>query len=836
MTYAEIIIPLALDSSYHYIVPDSLLGKVQLGHRVIVQFGPKRIYTAIVISISDTIPKDIDLIKIKSIEDVLDKEPIVNSQFIELIKWTSEYYFCPLGTVLENAIPSLLLTNSTTLIYLNSNFTPTKPLPKLLNDIIFFIKNSNNSSVSINKIESFTKRSVVKEIEQLLAIGAITKKETIEQKYKPRKEKYIYLSELYQSEIELSSIIDNLKKTKAQQQALISIANHLSYYHENKFSTHILLKTIIQRYKISYSCIRTLIRKGILLEEWSDLVRINSENNSVSHLHKELPAPIKALSKGVNLLWSNTIAEREEGILVRVKETLESGRQVLILTPSAYNQPTARKFISAIQNIAQPYKTYFYHSLISEVKRAELFKSINNNKNPFVVIGSRTALFLPFNNLGLTVIDHEHEYMYKEQLRSPRYHARDLAIIKSSLSSSNILLCSSTPSVETVFNTLRGKYNNEKISYPNKTLNTYKDKFDIQIVDIKKQRSQRAMPYNSSISLTLRQEIKATLDNHQRVLLIQNRRGYSSFIACSICSNSLKCPYCDISLNYYKESNNLLCHYCGYSTPLPHQCPSCNNSSPSDKNESIFKLYGYGSEKIEEEINTLFPEAKTLRIDSDSLQNKQQQTQIQQQIIDGDVDVIIGTPIIRTQPIWDNIYLIAIIQIESIIGFPDFRAGERALQLIYSLINSISEKRDGHTKLLIQTTDPTNNFITQIQRKDYNRFIHEELKERELYHFSPFFRLTRISVRGHNMANTKNYANILSEKLKKLLKNSIVSPAYQPVIAKINNLYYQEIMVRREFRQSHKNETFIIKQILAELSSDNVLSKNINVVIDRDPM
>lgn len=841
MTYAYVILPLALDAGYHYIIPDRLIGCVGIGHRVSVHFGVKRIYTAIVVDISKDLPKDVSAEKLRFIDDILDDKPILSKDIIDLMWWMSDYYICPIGVVLQQVIPNELLPNSQTIIRLNRDFISEKPLSSLQNAILDILSQAKGYALPINKIQEKINTNAARVFEQLVEMRAIYQSEYLYDTFKPKTQRCVHISEENQNQESVNCIINKLGRAKSQQKVFLQILDSIyeGVYQKKSdsiYSAIIPVDDITKGDKNISVMIRNLIKKGVLNEYFLEVSRISENGTNIKSEdifdYKDIPL----LSEGVNFLWAYNSKERENDILIRIRQTLDSGKNVVLLSPSAYDLPSSRKFIDKLENVVLPNKVFYYHRFVSSNKKIELFKTIRFEEKPFLVVGTRSALFLPVENLGLIIVDQEHEFLYKEQMRSPRYHTRDVTIMRAFFTKAKTLLASETPSVETVFNSLRKKYFLQKVISTSQNTSDVHNVF-IDVVDIAKERKQRAIKYDSSISNVAQKAISEILSSNQKVLILQNRKGYIPYMICNECGESITCPNCDVSLNYHRERALMVCHYCGYQSILNTTCDKCGYSADAKSKVPTFRSFGFGSQKVEDEIKNYFPNANILRIDGDSLQNKQQRDDIHKKIEIDEVDIIVATPVIRSQPIWNNIGLIVVVQLESIIGFPDFRATERAYQFIYNTMSSASSgKLDNDLKMIVQTNNIENPFVEIIKSSNYNKFVHTQLAERELFKFSPFYRLTKIIMKDRDKSKLSFASSILYSHLKNNLKNSIVSPVYTPSIAKIDNRYYEEILIRRPFDADYRKESIEIKYGIHQLSLTNKSLKTIDIVVDRDPL
>lgn len=832
MLYAEVILPLAI-GTYHYIVPKSIEDSIQIGDRVSLHFGAKRIYTAIIRSLSNELPHGLDEKKLRIIDKKLDENAILNSNILSLMDWIAEYYSCPLGLVLDRVMPKELLPNSQTIIKLNEDVDISTELNETDVAILDILKYEKNKSAKIEQIQSKLNKNAFASFEKLLDLGLISSNENLISRYNAKTDTFVSLFEAYRSEDTLNSLLDKLKRAPRQSKIVLDF---LKIALEKKdYSISVRAKELYKEDKNAYTALNILIKKNIFLSFKKEVSRI--ENNNLPEVNTIYnPEKVSQLKDGTTLLWSNSYIDRETEILNQIRLTLDSGKQVLFLSPSSYDLPSAQQFIAQIQATAGNYPVYFYHRFVSPLKRIELFKSISSKNNPFIVIGTRSAIFLPMPNIGLIVVDQEHEYMYKEQQKAPKYHTRDIAIMLSHIAKNKLLLTSETPSLESYFNAMRGKYNLLRNDEPKRSIT---DNININLIDLKKLRKQKAISYENVISPKLEDAINATISKGQKVMLIQNRRAYSSAMICRNCNEVINCPNCDVSLHYHKVNNTLRCHYCDFSAYVPAHCPNCNMDNityHNENNNDLFNIYGYGSQRIEEELKEKFSNYKILRIDSDTLQSKSKIEEIHNNIESDDIDIIIATPVVRNQALWSNIGLLAIIQLETILGFPDFRSTEKAFQLFHSLISSAMNNRfDNEVRFIIQTNDVDSNFINMLRDYDYYQFLNKEMQERELFKFPPFYRLTKLTLRSKNESILRKVSFDLYQLLKQKLGNDIVGQDYSPSISRIDQFYIREILLRRKFNVSHKLERKIIDECI-DIIRRGEFAKQVDISIEADPL
>lgn len=836
--YAELILPLALSGQYHYRVPEQgIFAEQQLlsGMRVVVSFGAKRFYTGIVRRLSPTPPEGVDERHIKPIESILDQKPLVTEAEFALWEWVAHYYHASLGQVMRLALPTGLLPESQTLVTLCPEYQSDRPLePKAL-ELLDALAQTKGQTLTMEQLRHRLGYDCSRVFDLLYNLGAVQTEERLKTRYKPRVKVYVALSTDYRSTDALSRAEELLSRAPKQ---LEMLGRWLILAEERGIGLEgcIAREELAQHSPRDLILIRALVGRGIFV------LQHLAESRIAPH---EDPPPITEIGKAeelthpVSLVYTRYSREREEQIIGQVAQKIREGYQVLLLSPSAASFPAQAQFISELTRAALG-KIYHYHPLINEAKRTELYLHLTSSEEACLVMGTRQAIFLPMRRLGLIIVDQEQEYLYKQQHSAPLFHARDVALWLGHKHNIPILLSSETPSAEAIFNVLRGKYALLAQSQPEATEQPHALAFDLKTIDLVEQREQGRMPYGASISPALREAMEGALRAGKRILLLQNRRGYAPYALCDACGGRIGCPHCNVSLAYHSSQRCMQCHYCGYEQPLPVACPSCGTRSVVYRRTErpALRLVGYGVERVEEEIKELFDQAEVLRIDSESLQSNKRIQELHQRIEAGNVDIIVGTQLIKGQPIWDNIGLIAVVQLDTILAYPDFRSEERAYQLLMQLLLHTSEASGGENscQLLLQTARPEHPFIEMLKRRDYKSFIKQQLSLRQMLRFAPFWRMTYIRLKGTDESVVESIAQAFAELLIQRLGADRVSDAQEPYVARIDNQHIREIVCRRPFSESfhHEREAFAAAE--QELTSLYPLAKRVRIIFDIDPL
>lgn len=834
--YLKLILPLALKETYHYEIDDSLLpadATALVGCRAIVSFGRKRFYTGIIAEVQQVLPEGASGKNIKHVNEVLDQHPLVDRPSLELWQWIAEYYHCSIGQVMRSALPSGLRPESKTLITLNPDFVANSPLSTEAYSLLDCLQTAVSEGLSLEVLESRTGLRLSKVYAQLIALGAIHSEETVVSRYKPKLKPYLRLQEPYRSELGLRQATQELGRATKQIELLGAFVHILE---EQGLS----LESPLPRLSLSHgdssraSIIKKLLDKQIFELCHLEESRIGRQDNQTKETRPSLnTSQLPELSKSVSYLESKDLASKELAIISLVSEYIQRGKQVLLLSPSAYDSPSAGPYLEALTSVSQG-TVYYYHPQESEAKRTEVYKRLSTSSEACLIIGTGSSIFLPLKQLGLIIVDEEQEYLYKQQFVAPYYHARDVALYLGAKRSVQVVLAGATPSAEALFNMLRGKYQRIKLPSDEPTLLP-----EIQVIDLKKQKAQGLMPYGRSISRALQEAIQRELIEGRRVLLLQNRRGYAPYLRCEACQKGIDCPHCDVSLNYYASHRQLRCHYCAYTRLMPSQCPHCSAQqvdTPLGPKPAL-SLIGYGSERIEEEVQELFPEARVLRVDSDSLQSQRRRKELHEQIAAGDVDIIVGTQLMKGQPLWSNVGLIAVVQLDGILSYPDFRSEESAYQLLYQLmLRSASSSAHYSAKLILQTSDPEHPFIQSLKHKDYEGFIKGELALRQMTQFPPFTRLSCIRLKGFDEKLLERVGEAFVLYLREYMLGISVSNLQTPSIARIEGQYIREIICRRPYQLGYQTEREAMQRAEVKLRHFYPEASRLQIHYDIDPL
>jgi primosomal protein N' (replication factor Y) (superfamily II helicase) len=773
--FVEVVLPLAVPKNFTYQISETEFHYIQIGMRVAVPFGKSKIYTALVITKHHNPPQ---LYQAKEIHQILDEKPIVNETQIAHWQWIASYYMCSLGEVFRAALPTGYILESETIVTASKNQTETNELHD--DEFLIFEALHQQSSISIQEVVKILgKKTVLPVINRMLAKGALELQEEINEQYKPKLMRYIKMPEHLKHPEALTQVLETVSKAKKQHELVLKYFQ-LQAQHKKPIS----VKQLQDFSGSSVAIVKALLEKEIFEEYYLHQDRVVFEKKddadfTLSKYQKVAFDDIQTnfITNDVCLLHGVTASGKTEIYIKLMEQYLQQEKQMLFLLPE----------IALTSQLVQRLTAYFgnqvavFHSKYTNNERIEVWNQlVANSQKAKIVIGVRSALFLPFSNLGLLVIDEEHEATFKQQDPAPRYHARDAAVVLAKMHQAKVLLGSATPSLETYYNTKNGKYG----------LVALKERFgnvvlpEIELVDLKDSYFRKRM--TGHFSDTLLKEITETLALGEQVILFQNRRGYSSYVECIPCGHVPHCPSCDVSLTYHKFKNQLRCHYCGYSIANPTHCHSCQSVDLTTK--------GFGTEQIELELKTLFPEKKIGRMDQDTTRGKFGYEKIIDAFKNQEYDILVGTQMLAKGLHFDNVTLVGVMNADNLLNQPHFRAYERAFQMLTQVAGRAGRKAK-KGKVIIQTYNPYHNTIQQVVSNDYLAMFKEQLYERQNFNYPPFCRIIRITVKHRDFEKLKEGAMWLYNVLQQQLQIPVLGPE-EPAINRIRNEYIRTILIK----------------------------------------
>ncbi len=790
--FINVILPIPLQRLFTYSITAAEADFLKKGMRVAVPFGKKKIYTALVYEIHQQAPEAYEA---KPIHQILDDFPIVNEKQLDHWQWMSEYYMCSLGEVYRAALPSAFLLESETIVLQQPAFEDDSVLTD--EEFIIYEALQQQSQLSVLEISNMlSKKKVFPVLNSMLDKGALLLKEEIYEQYKPKLVKYVRLNEAYREATALNALLDTMSRAKKQYEAL------MTYFSlEASTGKPVKSKTLQETANVSAAVLKSLVEKEVL-----ELYEIRTDRIS----YKEADGQLKTLnefqeqafheikqsfeSKAVTLLHGVTSSGKTEVYAKLIQEQIGIGKQVLFLLPE----------IALTTQLIDRLQTYFggkiavFHSKYSMNERVEVYNNVLHSKEKAqIVLGARSSLFLPFSNLGLVIVDEEHETSYKQFDPSPRYHARDAVIMLAFRHRGKTLLGSATPSLESYFNATNDKYGLVSLTrrYGDVQLP------EISLIDIKeKHRKKRMIGHFSDVLI---KQITEALDNKEQVILFQNRRGYSPVVECETCAVSPQCPNCDVSLTFHKYRKELRCHYCNYRQAMPLSCGACG----SEKLTTI----GFGTEQIELELNELFPEHNIGRMDLDTTRGKYGYQKIIGAFQAHEIDILVGTQMLSKGLDFGNVSLVGVLNADNMLNFPDFRAHERTFQMLVQVAGrSGRSKKRG--KVLIQTFNPYHQILQQVSTNDYLAMYKEQLEDRWQFHYPPYYRVLRITLRHRDLMRLEEAAQWFGKSLENAFHENVLGPT-APNVSRVRNLYIKHITVKIPPKQSLKGTKRHIEKI-----------------------
>lgn len=819
--FVDVILPLSIPATYTYRVPHELNEAISEGMRVIVLFGKSKYYTAVIRRIHQDIPTKYTA---KYIEGVLDSEPIVTNEQFKLWDWISTYYMADLGDVMNAALPSNFKLASETKISLHPEFEG-EDMNLNAQEFLVLEALQLQSELTIKEVSEIVKIKTVQPlIKRLIDKRIAIVSEELFAKYAPKYATFVQIASSIRTEEELSLILNELEassRNEKQVNALLKVIEKTGWYNAVEIPVS---KKVILDDGISESALVTLEKKGLITIFKAEISRLGDsidENKTIKDLseaqflaYAEIKNQFK--EKEVVLLHGVTSSGKTEIYVQLIQEALERGEQVLFLLPE----------IALTTQLISRLKKYFgdlvgvYHSRFNQNERVEIWnKVLANDQSKFrIILGARSSVFLPYRNLGLIIVDEEHENSFKQHDPSPRYNARDTAIVMGNLYKAKVLLGSATPSIETYFNAKEGRFGlvelNERfggVQLP-----------EIQCADLEKETKQKTM--KSHFSSFLIEKMTEAFERKEQIILFQNRRGYNPVWSCEMCAWTPQCKNCDVSLTYHKASNVLKCHYCGYFVSPPSSCGGCGSRK--------LQMLGFGTEKIEDELSLYFPNIRIKRMDLDTTRAKNAYQNIITEFENREIDVLIGTQMVTKGLDFDNVGLVGILSADQMLKFPDFRAFERSYHLMSQVAGRAGRSQKRGT-VVVQTFDPNHWIIQKVMQHDFIGMYTQEIIERRNFHYPPFFRMIVLNMKHKNKDTLEFGSMVLAKKLQDIFKDRVLGPE-APQVGRVRNYYLKNIRIKFERESSPKKVKDLIKIELDKFWATSEF-RSIRIDIDVDP-
>jgi len=809
--YATVILPLAIPKTYTYTVPEELKDEVEFGKRVEVPLRNK-LYSGLIVEVHDQMHLEY---RTKSILSVIDDEPIIHHYQYEFWTWMSQYYGCTIGEVMHVALPGGLRLSSETKLLIHDDFDDDF---SDLTDSEYVVAEALTiqNVLTIQEVKDILdKKTVYPLIRSLLDKRVVKIKEELIAKYKPKKIGFMSLTPYYEEDnSRMAEAFDLIKRSDHQTNAL------LAFVSLSRGATEVPRSSVYEMSGVAISVLKALEKKGIIELYEKEVSRLIYEaaDGELPPLSED---QIRALSEikehfsenKITLLHGVTGSGKTRVFMDLIRDTIESGKQVLYLLPEI---ALTTQIVSRLKHIFGE-DVGIFHSRMNNHERVELWKDALIGKK--IILGARSSLFLPFPNLGLIVVDEEHDPSYKQSDPNPRYNARDAAVYLAQKLKANILLGSATPSLESYLNAEEGKYRLVEMMQRHGGVSMP----EIEIIDIGLAKKKGLI--NGFFTHHLIETVKTALVNKEQILLFQNRRGYSPSLQCNTCGWTGECANCDITLTYHKYFDELRCHICGYRNKNPHACPACG----SDELQEV----GFGTEKIEDEITKIFPDAKVKRMDYDTVRKKNSYEKILEDFGSREIDILVGTQMITKGLDFDNIAVVGVINADSTLMFADFRAGERGYQLLTQVAGRAG-RRKKQGKVVIQTYHPDHPVIQEIVNSNYQRLFRRESLERQRFVYPPYFRMINIQLKHKKPQVVADAARYMAIELKKILGTRVIGPA-EPSVPRVKGYYRQNITIKIEKKRKAINvaKSQVLHQKAMLKTSDGY--KSVGVKIDVDP-
>lgn len=803
-TYAEVLLPLPLTTLFTYSVPDSLAAGCRPGFRVVVPFGRKKFYTGIVVGLTPIAPEGYE---VKPVEQILDDKPIIRHPQLKFWQWLADYYLCSAGEVYKAALPSGLKVESETFIDLNPDFEE-DPANRLNERELMVIANLKHADkrLTLGDLDRLTGfGNVATVVSRLLDKGALSVDEKIVERYRARRETCVAVNFERGDNDALHRAFDTVKGAPKQEKALLTLLELSRYMRRGEELREVSRSELAERAEVTTAVIGALEKRGIVRiyrRVVSRFAPVAAPTASLPELtqpqHRALDEIHKSwFDRDITLLHGVTSSGKTEIYIHLIDYVLRQNRQALYLVPeiALTTQLTGR-----LQRVFGP-KVVIYHSKFTDAERVELWRKLLTTNEPLVVIGARSAVFLPFASLGLVIVDEEHEPSYKQQDPAPRYNGRDAALVLAGMHGAKALLGSATPAIDTYYKAVGGRYGLVSLSerYEGARLP------EVEIVDTILARRKKEM--NGAFSLRLRRLVADAVAGGRQAILFLNRRGFAPMAVCRECGYVPKCDNCDVSLTYHRHIDKLVCHYCGTPYEMPRVCPACK--------EPGIEIVGYGTERVADEVDMLFPNASITRLDRDTTRDKEGYERIIEQFSNRRSDILVGTQMVTKGLDFEGVSIVGVVNADALVNLPDFRSSERAYNMLEQVAGRAGRRGDNAGKVVVQTSQPGHPVFAHLVAHDYEAHYNTQLEERRLYNYPPFTRIIYVYLKHREEERLNAMATAYATRLRQLFGNRVAGPD-SPSVSRVQRFYIRRIMLKIETDASMKK----VKQILRELYVD----------------
>ncbi|MDE6258371.1 MAG: primosomal protein N' [Muribaculaceae bacterium] len=820
--FAEVILPLPLYSSFTYEVPEEFEPIIQMGSRVLVQFGKKKYYTGIVEYLHSTPPSGYE---VKPLMAILDASPVVRFPQIKMWRWIADYYLCSVGEVFKAAVPTGLKPESETYISYNKEWELPSDRHLTEQEAVIIQLMEEKKRLRISEIENELKlKGSARIINHLLELGALEIDERVVEKYRPKKVAYVELCCQRSDNDLLHAFFDNVSRSRNQEKTLIAWLDLSGWMRQDSDLKDVEREHLLSISGASPAVLKAMVDKGIFRVVRRSVNRFNA----IAETHTpELPVLTDAqqiaadeIRNGfreskVTLLHGVTGSGKTEIYSHLMAAALADGNQVLYLVPE----------ISLTTQLTDRLRKVFgdrlliYHSKFSDNERVDIWKRLLSSSEPLIILGVRSSVFLPFSKLGLVIVDEEHESSYKQYDPAPRYNARDAAIVLATMHGAKVLLGSATPSVETYYKALTGKYHLVSLSERFKGASLP----DVEIVDMKDQRKRKLN--KGMLSAPFRSALRHTLEEGKQAIVFQNRRGFAPVVVCNQCGWTPKCNNCDVSMVYHKNINQLRCHYCGFSRDLPKLCPACGQNG--------LEIYGYGTERIAEELHKEYDGFRVARMDLDTTRNKDAYQEIIEEFANHETDILVGTQMVSKGLDFGEVKVVGVVNADTLLNFPDFRSNERAFNMLEQVAGRAG-RRDEKGTVFIQTTQTASPVLRYVKSHDYAAFYNEEIEERRRFAYPPFTKVINIYIKNKDAVAADVAAVIFAKKLREIFGDRVLGPE-KPFVSRVALWYLQSIMLKVESGASMKKVKDLLRQAYAAIALDKNIKSSM-IYYDVDPV
>ena len=822
--FAEVILPLPLYSTFTYAIPDEMAAEVQVGSRVLVQFGKKKYYTAIVECLHSNEPKGYD---VKPLMAVLDSSPVVRYPQLKLWHWIADYYLCAPGDVFKAAVPTGLKPESETFLSLNPDYEPdeTNPFRMSERQAVIVQHLQEKKRMKISEIEGETGyKNVASLVNRLMEAGIVEIDEKVVERYRAKKTTYVRLAFERGDSERLHECFRLVTRSRQQEKALIAYLDLSGWMSPTGDLKDVERDKLLEVSGVSPAVLRALVDKRIMQVVKKSVNRFGVNSNErpieLSPLSESQSKALIEITEGfkshqVQLLHGVTGSGKTEVYTHLIAKTLDQGNQVLFLVPE----------ISLTTQLSDRLRKVFgkrllvYHSKFSDSERVDIWRRLLTTNEPLVVLGVRSSVFLPFARLGLIIVDEEHEASFKQYDPAPRYNARDAALVLAGMHGAKSLLGSATPSVETYFKATNGKYG----------LVTLSERFDgatlpdVEIVDMKEMRKKKEV--KGILSSPLRKRILNTLADKKQVIMFQNRRGFAPVVVFDQCGWTPKCQNCDVSLVYHKNLSLLRCHYCGFTRTLPQLCPACGQNG--------IRIFGYGTERIAEELHEEFSDYRVARMDLDTTRNKDAYQEIIEEFAKHETDILVGTQMVSKGLDFGDVRTVGVLNADTLLNFPDFRSNERAYNMLEQVAGRAGRRKEKGS-VVIQTVNPDHEVLKYVKTHDYASYYKAEIEDRAKFAYPPFTKVINIFLKNKDAMACDHAAVTLAKAMRQVFGERVLGPE-KPFVSRVATWYLQSIMLKVEAGASMKKVKDLLRQITASIAADPAIRTS-QIYYDVDPV